>query len=203
MASFFLLRSSFFSTTRPLASSDATAYYRPAPGRTDGIPERDQRPRDNGYKSVFTISWLVRRRNMSWIKGVNSFIADSAFSVHNLLRAPFTGMWCDKSKESWKMGSGPEYPFGLEDKASTEHPACLILGDLQTLHIPTKFGHNTGYFFLSLVATSRLPRTFQGKGRFVKHPEIKKYVLLPYWLRLYYNYYNHQGRVFAGHGRYF
>ena len=33
MASFLLLRSSFFSTItcRPLASSDATAYYRPAP----------------------------------------------------------------------------------------------------------------------------------------------------------------------------
>ena len=24
-------------------ASDATAYYRPEPGRTDGIPERDQR----------------------------------------------------------------------------------------------------------------------------------------------------------------
>ena len=34
----FLLRSSFFRAIRPLASSDATAYYRPAPGRTDGIP---------------------------------------------------------------------------------------------------------------------------------------------------------------------
>ena len=54
-----LLWSSFFRTTRPLASSEATTYYRPAPGRTDGIPERDQRPRDNGYKSVFTNSWLV------------------------------------------------------------------------------------------------------------------------------------------------
>ena len=66
----FLLRSSFFRTTRPLASSEATAYYRPAPGRTDGIPERDQRPRDNGYKSVFTNSWLVRQRHRSWIKGL-------------------------------------------------------------------------------------------------------------------------------------
>ena len=45
-----LLRSSFFHTTRPLASSEATAYYHPVPGRTDGISERDQRPRDNGYK---------------------------------------------------------------------------------------------------------------------------------------------------------
>ena len=67
---FFLLRSSFFRTTRPLASSEATAYYRPAPGRTDGIPERDQRPCDNGYKSVFTNSWLVRQRHRSWIKGL-------------------------------------------------------------------------------------------------------------------------------------
>ena len=67
----FLLRSSFFCTTtcRPLASSEATAYYRPVPGRTDSIPERDQRPHDNGYtcKSVFTNSWLVRQRH---IKGL-------------------------------------------------------------------------------------------------------------------------------------
>ena len=61
MASF-LLRSSFFHTIRPLASSEATAYYRPAPSRTDSIPERDQEPCDNGYKSVFTNSWLVRQR---------------------------------------------------------------------------------------------------------------------------------------------
>ena len=68
MASFFLLRSSFFHTIRPLASSEATAHYWPAPSRTDGIPERDQRPCDNGYKSVFTNSWLVRQRHRSWIK---------------------------------------------------------------------------------------------------------------------------------------
>ena len=55
--------------------------------RTDGIPERDQRPCDNGYKSVFINSWLVRQRHRSWIKGlgkkstkrVNSFTACSAF----------------------------------------------------------------------------------------------------------------------------
>ena len=34
---FFLLRSSFF------RSSEVMAYYRPAPGRTDSIPERHQR----------------------------------------------------------------------------------------------------------------------------------------------------------------
>ena len=82
----FLLRSSFFCTTRPLASSEATAYYRPVPGRTDGIPERDQRPRDNGYKSVFTNSWLVVKAQVldkgirqKSTKRVNSFIACSAF----------------------------------------------------------------------------------------------------------------------------
>ena len=26
--------------------------------------------KDNGYKSVFTNSWLVRQRNRSWIKGL-------------------------------------------------------------------------------------------------------------------------------------
>ena len=49
--------------------------------------QRDQRPRDNGYKSIFTNSWLVHQRHRSWIKGirqkstkrVNSFIACSAF----------------------------------------------------------------------------------------------------------------------------
>ena len=67
-------------------------YYRPAPGRTDGIPERHQRPCDNGYKFVFTNSWLVRQRHRSWIKGLgknpqkstkrmNSFIACSAFCL--------------------------------------------------------------------------------------------------------------------------
>ena len=35
-----------------------------------GIQERDKRPCDNGYKSVFTNSWLVCQRHMSWIKGV-------------------------------------------------------------------------------------------------------------------------------------
>ena len=43
---------------------------RPAPGQTDGIPGRDQRPGDKGYKSVFTNSWLVRQRHRSWIKGL-------------------------------------------------------------------------------------------------------------------------------------
>ena len=43
-------------------------------------PIIDQRPveqtayrrdiKDNGYKSVFTNSWLVRQRNRSWIKGL-------------------------------------------------------------------------------------------------------------------------------------
>ena len=39
----FLLRSSFFRTTSIVASSEAPADYRPAPGRTDIIPERHQR----------------------------------------------------------------------------------------------------------------------------------------------------------------
>ena len=64
----FLLRSSFFRTTRALASSEAMAYYRPAPGRTDSI-RRDIN--DNGYKCVFTNSWLVRQKNRSWIKGLD------------------------------------------------------------------------------------------------------------------------------------
>ena len=59
-------------TCRLFASSNASAYYQPVPGGTDGIPERDQRPCDNGYKSVFTNSWLVLvcQRHRSWIKGL-------------------------------------------------------------------------------------------------------------------------------------
>ena len=36
------------------------------------------------------------------------------------------------------------------------------------------FGHNTGYFFLSLVAISLLSRKLLGKGRFLQNPEIRK-----------------------------
>ena len=39
----FLLWSSFFRTTSTVASSEAPADYQPAPGRTDGVPERHQR----------------------------------------------------------------------------------------------------------------------------------------------------------------
>ena len=41
---------------------------------------------------------------------------------------------CDfyKGETSWKMGSGPGSPFGLEDKAPPEPPGCLSLEDLQT-----------------------------------------------------------------------
>ena len=66
---------------------------------------------------------------------------------------PITGVWFDKSSKSWKVGGGPGSPFGL-DKAP-EPSGRLILEDLQTLHIPYR-GLGTiqsGYFFLSLVAT--------------------------------------------------
>ena len=43
MASFFLLRSSFFRKTTTVASSEAPADYQPTPGQTDSIPERQQR----------------------------------------------------------------------------------------------------------------------------------------------------------------
>ena len=45
---------------------------------------------------------------------------------------------CDltKVKNPEKWGSGPGAPFDLKDKAP-EPPRCLILKDLQTLHIPS------------------------------------------------------------------
>ena len=46
-------------------------------------------------------------------------------------------VWFEKSNKSWKkMWIGPGSPFGLDDKAP-EPPRCLILEDLQTLHVPT------------------------------------------------------------------
>ena len=50
----------------------AMAYYRPAPGRTDGIPERSKTSWQWIYKFVFTNSWLVHQRHIhvSWIKGL-------------------------------------------------------------------------------------------------------------------------------------
>ena len=66
------------------ASSDATAYYRPAPVETIekgtlcpfSMVEQMSFPREikdlvtNGYKSVFTNPWLVRQMHRSWIKGL-------------------------------------------------------------------------------------------------------------------------------------
>ena len=34
------------------------------------LVEQTTEIKDNGYKSVFTNSWLVRQRNRSWIKGL-------------------------------------------------------------------------------------------------------------------------------------
>ena len=53
---------------------------------------------------------------------------------HNKIN--YAGVWFGKNKKILKMGSRPGSPFGVEDKAP-ELPGCLILEDLQTLHIPT------------------------------------------------------------------
>ena len=62
MASF-LLRWSFFSTIRPLGSSDAMAYDRPAPGRTDGIPERGLVTMDINPSLQF-LGWYVKGKGL-------------------------------------------------------------------------------------------------------------------------------------------
>ena len=80
----FLLWSSFFRTTSTVASSKAPADYQPAPGRTDGIPERHQR------------QWIIRPSlqicawNRSWIKGLgkNPFTHSIPFT-HSLTAVPF------------------------------------------------------------------------------------------------------------------
>ena len=115
MASF-LLRSSFFCIIRPLASSDATAYYRPLPGLTDGIPERDQRPRDIGYKSVFTNSWQVRQRHRTWIKGLGK--NPQKEWTRSLLAVPF--VWCHQT-----MTPGTPRNDGVYTCQSPTRVACL------------------------------------------------------------------------------
>ena len=42
--------------------------------------------KDNGYKSIFTNSWLVRQRNRSWIKGLGK---NPQKSKRSLLAVPF------------------------------------------------------------------------------------------------------------------
>ena len=64
----FLLWSSFFRTTSTVASSEAPADYRPAPGRTDGVPGEASKTMD--YKSVFTNLCLELQQNRSCIKGL-------------------------------------------------------------------------------------------------------------------------------------
>ena len=59
--------------------------------------------------------------------------------------APHSEVWFDK----------PGSPFGLEDKAPPEPPGCLILEDLQTLHIPTNKK-------LEVWTQYRLPLSFLG-----------------------------------------
>ena len=73
---FFLFRSSFFSTTRPLASSAATAYYRPAPSRTDSIPEREIYNFFAGMSKEQVFDKGIRQKST---ERVNSFIVCSAF----------------------------------------------------------------------------------------------------------------------------
>ena len=84
----FLLWSSFFRTTSTVASSEAPADYQPAPGRTDGIPERHQRQWI--YKTVFINLCLELPQNLSWIKGLgkNPFTHSIPFT-HSLTAVPF------------------------------------------------------------------------------------------------------------------
>ena len=73
-------------------------------------------------------------------------------------------MWFDKSKNPWKWVAGLGLPLVLRTQPWTSW--CLILEDLQTLHIPTnkKLLVWTQYRLVLLI-------NFWGKGRFMKKPE--------------------------------
>ena len=95
----FLLWSSFFRTTSTVASSEAPADYQPAPGRTDGIPERHQKTMD--YKTVFINLCLELPQNLSWIKGLgkNPFTHSIPFT-HSLTAVAF----CPGGTEACSLG---------------------------------------------------------------------------------------------------
>ena len=87
----FLLWSSFFRTTSTVASSKAPADYQPAPGRTDGIPERHQRQWIiNPSLQICAWNFNPNSQNRSWIKGLgkNPFTHSIPFT-HSLTAVPF------------------------------------------------------------------------------------------------------------------
>ena len=73
---------------------------------------------------------LRSRKGLDYNTGFDSFWLPSTLHLHVHY---VSGVWFDKSKQ-WVAGLGLS-PFGLEDKFP-EPPGCLILEDLQTLHIP-------------------------------------------------------------------
>ena len=78
-----------------------------------------------------------------------------------------SGVWFWQ-KNPGKMGSGPGSAFGLVDKATWT--SSVMFNFLEDLQIPLPHKHRLLLYFLG--ATSLLSRTFWGKGRFVKNPEI-------------------------------
>ena len=76
----FLLWSSFFRTTSTVASSEAPADYQPAPGRTDGIPERHQRQWIIS-PSLQICAWNFNRTGLD--KGIRQKSIHSFHSIHS------------------------------------------------------------------------------------------------------------------------
>ena len=78
----FLLWSSFFRTTSTVASSEAPADYQPAPGRTDGIPERHQRQwiiNVPGTSTEQVVDKGIRQKSIYSFHSIHSFTDGSAF----------------------------------------------------------------------------------------------------------------------------
>ena len=90
----FLLWSSFFRTTSTVASSEAPADYQPAPGRTDGIPERHQRQWIIN-PSLQICAWNfnrtgrgIRQKSIHSFHSIHSFPDGSAFCPGAPKRVP-------------------------------------------------------------------------------------------------------------------
>ena len=99
----FLLWSSFFRTTSTVASSEAPADYQPAPGRTDGIPERHQR------------QWIIKT---VFINLCQELVVDKGIRQKSIHSIPFRSLipW----QQCLLSGGTEACSLGLR-----ETPACI------------------------------------------------------------------------------
>ena len=86
----FFLWLSVFHTIRLLASSEATAYYRPAPSRTDSIPETSKTMHIN--PSLQILSWYVKGTGLGTLQKDTTFCTEQNVWYGNYFACVLFGM---------------------------------------------------------------------------------------------------------------